>query len=370
MSRKTAATSGYDLLILIPTLVLVALGLVFVFSASSPLGSEYRSDTLYYLKRQSCFALVGLLALIAGKNIPPKLYEKLVYFFLAASFAMLLLLFIPGLGVNVKGACRWLDLGLFNFQPSEAVKLALAVYMAYSMSKKGELMGTFSKGVFPHLMMAGAFMGLILLQPDLGTAVIIGCWVMTLLFIGGVKVWHLAGVTLMGVPFLVWGIYQASYRMDRLMAFWDPWKHPEGIGFQIIHSFMAFGSGGVFGAGFGGSKQKLFYLPEPHTDFIFAVAAEEAGFAGVTLIVGLFTVLLVRGFKAGLDSRDVFSSYLAIGLVTMLGLQVLINMGVVTSLLPTKGLTLPLMSYGGSSLVINLFVIGVLLRISSEAKRR
>ena len=174
---------------------------------------------------------------------------------------------------------------------------------------------------------------------------------------------------MLGIPFLVWGISRASYRMDRLMAFWDPWKHPEGIGFQIIHSFLAFGSGGVFGAGFGGSKQKLFYLPEPHTDFILAVAAEEAGFVGVTLIVVLFGVLLARGFKAGLDSRDVFSGYLAMGLVTMLGLQVLINMGVVTSLLPTKGLTLPLMSYGGSSLVINLFVIGILLRISSEGKR-
>jgi cell division protein FtsW len=189
------------------------------------------------------------------------------------------------------------------------------------------------------------------------------------MFIGGARIWHLAGVGLLSVPFLVWGIHRASYRMDRLIAFWDPWKHPEGIGFQIIHSFMAFGSGGALGTGFGGSKQKLFYLPEPHTDFILAVAAEEAGFAGVTLIVVLFAVLLVRGFKAGLDSRDVFDSYLAIGLVTMLGLQVLINMGVVTSLLPTKGLTLPLMSYGGSSLVINLFVIGILLRISSERKR-
>jgi cell division protein FtsW len=370
MGKKTAMDPGYDLLILIPTLLLVSLGLVFVFSASSPLGSEYRSDGLYYLKRQSFFALLGILALITGKNIPPKLYGKLVYFFMAASLAMLMMLFVPGLGVKVKGACRWLNLGLFSFQPSEVAKVTLAVYMAYSMSKKGELMSTFSKGVFPHLVIAGGFMGLILLQPDLGTAVIIGCWVMTLLYIGGARIWHLAGLVLMGVPFLIWGIYRASYRIDRLTAFWDPWKHPEGIGFQIIHSFLAFGSGGLFGAGFGGSKQKLFYLPEPHTDFVFAVAAEEAGFAGVTLIVVLFAVLLARGFKAGLDSRDVFSSYLALGLVTMLGLQVLINMGVVTSLLPTKGLTLPLMSYGGSSLVINLFIIGILLRISSERKAK
>ena len=187
MGKKAAAEPGYDLLILIPTLFLVALGLVFVFSASSPLGSEYRSDGLYYLKRQSFFALLGMLALIAGKNIPPRLYGKMVYIFIAVNLGMLLMLFVPGFGISVKGACRWLNLGLFSFQPSEIAKVTLAVYMAYSMSRKIDLMGTFSKGVFPHLMVAGIFMGLILLQPDLGTAVIIGCWVMTLLFIGGAK---------------------------------------------------------------------------------------------------------------------------------------------------------------------------------------
>ena len=369
MGRKSNTDPGYDLLILIPALFLVALGLVFVFSASSPLGSEYRSDGLYYLKRQASFALLGILALIAGKNIPPRLYGKLAYLIVAVTVGMLLMLFVPGFGVSVKGACRWLNLGFFSFQPSEVAKVALAVYMAYSMSKKGESMGTFSKGVFPHLFIASVFMGLILMQPDLGTAVIIGCWAMTLMFIGGARIWHLGILVMTGIPFLVWGIYRASYRVDRLVAFWDPWKHPESIGFQIIHSFLAFGSGGIFGAGFGGSKQKLFYLPEPHTDFILAVAAEEAGFLGVSLIIVLFAVLIIRGFKAGLESRDVFSSYLALGLVTMLGFQVLVNMGVVTSLLPTKGLTLPLISYGGSSLVINLFTIGILLRVSSEKKR-
>ena len=207
---------------------------------------------------------------------------------------------------------------------------------------------------------------LILLQPDLGTSVIIGCWVLILIFVGGVRLFHLLTVLLLSVPVFLWLIWRADYRLKRWWAFIDPWEDPQGLGFQIIHSFLAFGSGGIFGVGLGNSKQKLFYLPEPHTDFILSVVAEELGLIGFVAIFILFCILIMRGIKIALNARDLYSSYLALGITSFIGLQVLVNMGVVMGLLPTKGLTLPLISYGGSSLVVNLLGIGILLSISAR----
>jgi cell division protein FtsW len=276
------------------------------------------------------------------------------------------MLFIPGFGHKVGGAYRWLRWGGFSLQPSEFAKFSLAIYMAYSMSRKGSHMESFSRGLLPHLVVAGVFMILMVLQPDLGTAMIIGCWVLILLFVGGVKFVQLSSVLIFSAPILIWLIWKADYRIKRWSAFVNPWDDPKGTGFQIIHSFLAFGSGGIFGAGLGNSKQKLFYLPEPHTDFVLSIAAEELGFLGMTAIIVLFGVLVMRGIKVALDARDLYSSYLAFGLTCLIGLQVVVNMGVVMGLLPTKGLTLPLISYGGSSLVINLLSIGILLNISSK----
>ena len=207
---------------------------------------------------------------------------------------------------------------------------------------------------------------LILLQPDLGTAVIIGCWVLILLFVGGARVFQILTALLLFMPIVLWLIGQADYRLKRWWAFLNPWDDPEGLGFQIIHSFMAIGSGGLFGVGLGNSKQKLFYLPEPHTDFIFSVVAEELGLMGITVVVVLSGMVIIRGIKIALNATDLYSSYLAMGISSFFGLQVLVNMGVVMGLLPTKGLTLPLISYGGSSLVISLLGIGILLNISSK----
>ncbi|MGD9034359.1 MAG: FtsW/RodA/SpoVE family cell cycle protein, partial [Desulfobacteraceae bacterium] len=207
---------------------------------------------------------------------------------------------------------------------------------------------------------------LILFQPDLGTSVIIGCWLVILIFVGGVNIFHLLAVLLVSMPVVTWLVWQADYRLKRWWAFLNPWEDPQGLGFQIIHSFLAFGSGGIFGVGLGNSKQKLFYLPEPHTDFILSIAAEELGLVGLVVIIFLFAILIMRGIKISLSARDLYSSYLALGIITFIGLQVLVNMGVVMGLLPTKGLTLPLISYGGSSLVINLVCIGILLSISAR----
>jgi cell division protein FtsW len=227
-------------------------------------------------------------------------------------------------------------------------------------------MSRFSRGLLPHLVVAGSFMALIVLQPDLGTAIIIGGWLLILLFVGGISVLQIAAITLLSAPLVWWLIRHADYRLKRWMTYLNPWEDPQGLGFQIIHSFLAFGSGGLFGVGLGNSKQKLLYLPEPHTDFILSIVAEELGLVGLTAVIILFSILILRGIKIALDAPDLYSSYLAIGISTLIGLQVLINMGVVMGLLPTKGLTLPLLSYGGSSLVVNLLGIGILLSIAAR----
>lgn len=366
MATKNIDQGGYDYLILIPTLILFGLGLVAIYSASSILAAHELKDSYFYLKRQAFFGLLGLCLLVITKNIPVSLYRKIVYPLLVISFALLVMLFIPGLGKTVGGACRWLRLAGFSLQPSELVKLSLAIYIAYSMSKKGLNMSSFSKGLLPHLLIVGAFMYMILLQPDLGTAVIIGCWLMILLFVGGLNLFQLISMILIACPMVLWLIWHADYRLKRWWAFLNPWEDPQGLGFQIIHSFLAFGSGGIFGVGLGNSKQKLLYLPEPHTDFILSILAEELGLLGISAIIILFGILIMRGIKVALNATDLYSSYLALGISTLLGLQVIINMGVVMGLLPTKGLALPLLSYGGSSLVVNLLGIGILLSISAR----
>ncbi len=366
MATKKQAQRGYDYSLLIPTLILLGLGLVSIYSASSLLAAHKLGDGYYYLKKQAVFCLVGLCLLIFAKNISCHFYRRLIYPLLFLSLALLVLLLIPGMGVKVGGATRWLRYSGVSFQPSELAKLSLAVYMAYSMAKKGPHMAHFSKGLAPHLVVVGTFMILILFQPDLGTSVIIGCWLLILVFVGGVNIFHLFAVLLVSMPVVMWLVWQADYRLKRWWAFLNPWEDPQGLGFQIIHSFLAFGSGGILGVGLGNSKQKLFYLPEPHTDFILSIVAEELGLVGLVIIIILFSILIMRGIKISLNARDLYSSYLALGIICFIGLQVLVNMGVVMGLLPTKGLTLPLISYGGSSLVINLVGIGILLSISAR----
>ncbi len=370
MADRKPIKPGYDYIILLSVISLVGLGLVIVYSASSHMASTtHLQDSYFYLKRQSLFCGLGLALMIFAKNIPCILYSKLVYVLMFISLLLLVMLLVPGFGYKVGGAVRWLRWGEFSFQPSELAKFSLAVYMAYSMSKKGSKIKSFSKGLLPHIVIASAFMGLIFLQPDLGTSVIMGSWLLIILFVGGVKFFQLTSVMAMFGLVVGWLIIRSGYRLDRLQAFKNPWDDPQGLGFQIIHSFMAFGSGGIFGTGLGSSKQKLGYLPESHTDFVLSIAAEELGFLGVALIIVLFGILILRGIKIALDAKDLYSCYLALGITSLMGLQVCINMCVVMGLLPTKGLSLPLISYGGSSLVLNLFSIGILMNISSGAKR-
>jgi len=367
MAPKKRSFYDYDPIILISVLLLIGIGLVAVYSASSILAEARFGDQYFYLKRQAVFCLFGILLMIAAKNINYLVYRKLVYVFLGLSVLLLVLLLIPGLGFKVGGAQRWFRFGFVSLQPSEAAKLSLAVFMAYSMSKNVDQMSTFFNGLFPHLLVGSIFVALILLQPDLGTAVIIGMWMLILLFIGGVHLGQLFVLLGLTTPIVFYLISQSIYRLNRWWAFLDPWEDPQGFGFQIIHSFLAFGSGGLFGVGLGNSKQKLFYLPEPHTDFVAAIIAEEAGFIGISILTILFALIVIRGIKIALKAPELFGTYLALAISCMLAVQVIVNMGVVMALLPTKGLTLPFISYGGSSLVVSLLGMGILMNISRRA---
>ncbi len=366
MEPKKTPHYGYDPVLLISVMLLIGIGLVAVYSASSILAEARYGDHYYYLKRQTIFCLFGVMLMILAKNINYLLYRKLVYVLLGLSLLLLVLLLVPGLGIKVGGAQRWIKFGFISLQPSEAAKLSLAIFMAYSMSKNVEHMGTFFNGLLPHLLMAAIVIALILLQPDLGTAIIIGMWVLILLFIGGVHLGQLLVLLGLMTPAVFYLISHTAYRLHRWWAFLNPWEDPHGFGFQIIHSFLAFGSGGLAGVGLGNSKQKLFYLPEPHTDFVAAIIAEEAGFIGVSVLLILFALIVIRGIKIALNAPDLFGTYLALGISCMLALQVMVNMGVVMALLPTKGLTLPFISYGGSSLVISLISMGILMSISRK----
>jgi len=367
MAAKHRSFYDYDPILLISVLLLVSIGLVAVYSASSILAEARFGDHYFYLKRQVVFCLFGILLMIAAKNINYLIYRKLVYVFLGLSLLLLVLLLIPGLGFKVGGAQRWFRFGFISLQPSEAAKLSLAVFMAYSMSKNVDQMKSFMNGLLPHLLVGSVFVALILLQPDLGTAVIIGVWMLVLLFVGGVHLGQLVLLLGLTTPIVFYLISQSAYRLNRWWAFLNPWEDPQGFGFQIIHSFLAFGSGGLFGVGLGNSKQKLFYLPEPHTDFVAAIIAEEAGFIGISILTILFALIVIRGIMIALKAPELFGTYLALAISCMLAVQVVVNMGVVMALLPTKGLTLPFVSYGGSSLVISLLGMGILMNISRRA---
>lgn len=367
MSLKRVDQGGYDYLVLVPAILLFCLGLIAIYSASSYLAEQKFGDSYLYLKRQAFFGFLGISLLIAAKNIPAHYYSRIVYPALIASLILLIMVLIPGIGVKVNGATRWIRIGGFSLQPSELAKLSLAMYIAYSMAKKGPVMSSFTKGFLPHLLVVGSFMCLILIQPDLGTTVIIGCWLMILLFVGGLNILQLLFMGILSCPVVYWLVFSTQYRLNRLTAYLHPWDDPQGLGYHIIHSFLAFGSGGVLGVGLGNSKQKLLYLPEPHTDFVLSIMAEELGLIGVAVVIVLFSILIIRGIKVSLNAPDLYSSYLALAISLLIGLQVIINMSVVMGLLPTKGLTLPFLSYGGSSLLVNFIGVGILLSISSRS---
>ncbi|MBW1980847.1 MAG: putative lipid II flippase FtsW [Deltaproteobacteria bacterium] len=370
MDRIKKLKSSYDLTLLCTTLALVVWGLVMLYSASSILAQQRFGDSLFFVKRQIIFALVGLALLIGSKNIPYKLYHRLVYLILAVCLLSLALVLLPQIGHRVGGARRWLRLGPISLQPAEFAKLSLIMYLSYSLAKKEDRLKDFSIGYVPHVMVTGLFVGLIILEPDLGTAITYALLAFLLLFVAGVRFRYLILTAVALLPMLFLAISGSRYRWERLLAFLDPWRDPSDTSFQLLHSLLALGSGGLLGVGLGAGKQKLFYLPEPHTDFILAVLGEEMGLLGIAGVLLLYGLLLWKGVHIALRAPDRYASYLAFGLTLLIGVQVMINGAVVMGLLPTKGLPLPLMSYGGSSLLTNLVAIGILLNIASSSNKQ
>ena len=353
-----------DKWMLLAITALLALGMTMVLSTSYLHSQERYGDGTYFFRKQLIAMGAGVIALIACSLAPSALYRRFSYPLLAMTFMVLIMVLIPGVGVSRGGARRWLMFPGFAFQPSELAKLAIVMYLAHSMAKKEERIRTFSIGVLPHLIVSGAFAVLLLLEPDFGTALILTMLLYFMLFVGGVRVRHLLGTALLALPALFYVMMTAQYRLRRLMSFLDPWSDPSGSGFNVIQSLIAFGSGQWLGRGLGESRQKLLYLPEAHTDFIYSVIGEELGLLGALAVLALFGVIIVRGLQLTAKIEEPFDQYLAFGLTVLLGLQALIHMGVVMGLMPTKGLVLPFISYGGSAMVINLMEAGILLGLS------
>ena len=358
----------YDSSLFAAILALIIISVVMVYSSSSVVALTSYDDAAYFARRQLIWAVAGLLVMAVTMRMDHRLLgeQRVVMAILLVSLLLLAATLAPGIGRTVNGSRRWLRFGLLSFQPSELAKVALVIYLSYSIARKGERIRDFMNGIMPAYVVAGVFMATAALQPDFGTTMTIALVAGIMLFAGGANVLHLGATVLAGLPFIYIAVYHTAYRTRRIFAFLDPWADPHGSGHQIIQSFLAFGSGGIFGRGLGEGRQKLLFLPERHSDFIYAVIGEELGLIGALAVLALFLFLLWRGVRIALSANERFSRLLAFGITLLVCLQALINMAVVTGLFPTKGIALPLVSYGGSSMVITLGALGVLLNISRE----
>ena len=361
--RRHIAVDGAVLTV---TVALALVGLIMVFSASAVVAGTRFHDSIYFLKRQVAWLAVGFLLLHVVSRVNYAVWRRLAVPMLLLTAIMLIVVLIPSLGVVAKGARRWLRLGMISVQPAELLKLAAVVYLASYLARKEDRLAQFRTGLLPPLMVVGAIGGLVLLQPDLGTVIVVGVVMLAMLYLAGARLGHLAAIVLVAFPVAAVLILRSSYRRQRLMSFLEPWKDAADSGFQVTQSFLAFGSGGLFGVGLGEGKQKLFFLPEAHTDFVLALVGEELGLVGAAGIMLLFGLLVLKGFRVAGTAREPFGRHLALGITLLIGVQALINACVVTGLMPTKGLTLPLVSYGGSSLVVSLLGIGMLLSVSRD----
>lgn len=343
-------------------LVLVGLGLVMVYSSSAVLAQQKMNDSRYFLVRDLIWVVIGLVGMALTMRIDYSLYRRLAYPILG--IATLLLGSVLVIGSRVNGARRWFHFGPLSFQPAELAKVALIVFLAHILAKKADKVRHFLLGFLPPLVVCGIFAGLLLKQPDLGTAMIVGGTTITMLFVAGTRVSYLAGAGLFALPIVYNAIVGTPWRLRRILAFLDPWQFRDTFGYQMAASLIAVGSGGLTGQGLGDSRQKLLFLPEAHTDYILAIIGEELGFLGVGFVIAMYVLLVLRGCSIAARARDAFGMYISVGVTAMFGLQAAFNIGVVLGALPTKGLTLPFLSFGGSTLVIDLCAIGMLLNIS------
>ncbi|CCK79374.1 putative lipid II flippase FtsW [Desulfobacula toluolica] len=355
--------------VLFPVLLLSGIGIIMVYSASSAISMENHNSAIYYMQKQCLFFGISLCAMFITASLPYNLYKKFSYLIFFFIIALLVAVLVPQLNMKAGGANRWLNLWGFTFQPAELTKLLLILFLGYSLSKKQEMIKLFFIGFFPHALLFSFLAVLIIFQPDFGTIVVLGLITWGMMFIAGVKIIHLLSPTPLLIPVIYFWVYKVEYRMERIMTFLNPWNDPSDAGYQVTHSLKAFGSGGIFGKGLGLGMQKMHYLPEPHTDFIFSIIGEEFGLAGVLTVLSLYLVLLLKGIDIAKTSDTAFGAITASGITIYIGIQVIINTGVALGALPTKGLTLPFISYGGTSLLVNMAAMGILMNIGASQKK-
>ena len=353
-------------LLILSVILLMILSLFMIYSASY-IWAEYKFDNPFkYVINQGIFVLLGIILLFIVSKINYKIYYDKANLILLICLILLILVLIPGLGIVRNGSRSWFGIGSFSIQPSEFSKIGLIIFTSKYLSKSNKFLKDYKKGVFPILFILLLIFGLIMLEPDFGTGMIIVVTIIALLFIAGVNMKFFLYFCLLGIMGIVGLIIIAPYRMDRISSFLNPWSDPLGTGFQIIQSLYAIGPGGLFGTGYLNSRQKNFYLPEPQTDFIFSIIAEEFGIVGALVVLSLFALLLTCCIKITLKQEDKFAKYLCFGLTFQLIVQVIMNLSVVIGLIPVTGVTLPFLSYGGSSLLTSLIGIGIILNISKN----
>ena len=357
-----------DFVLLGVVLALLGIGFIMVYSSSAVRGYMLYDDPYHFIKMEIVWVAVGLAAMLISLRIDLRVLRKYVKPALLLAIVLLVAVKIPGIGREVNGAYRWIGLGPLSIQPSEVIKLTMVLVMAHLLALDPHKIQSFRKGVLPILGLLGITAALIMLQPDLGTTLVVAATTFFLLIAAGARFGHIFALVGAGLGLVAAAIAAAPYRMRRILAFLDPWADPLGNGYQTIQALLALGPGGLFGLGLGQSRQKFLYLPENHTDFIFAMIGEELGFIGASLVILLFFLFVWRGLRVAMRAPDLFKGFLAVGLTAMVAIQAMINMGVVSGVLPVTGITLPFISYGGTSLVFTLLGVGILLNISREVR--
>lgn len=344
--------------------LMISVGVVMIYSSSGVYALENLGDSAYFLKRQLFFLLVGFVVSFVIMAIDYRILQKYAKPMMIVCLVLLVLVLIPSIGKASFGARRWFKIGPFSFQPSELTKLIIIVYMADFLSRKGKLVQDFFKGFIPMMMVLGVACVLVVKQPDLGNTVLLGAIVLTMMLVAGANLMHLALLIVATLPVLYVLVFRVTYRLNRIIAFLDPWQDSQGVGFQLSQSQIALGSGGWTGVGLGKSVQKLFYLPAAHTDFILSIVGEELGFLGTSFVIVLFIVFIWQGVRIAKRTVNPFGYFLCVGIMAMLSFQAVVNVGVSIGAFPTKGLPLPFISYGGSALVFNMMAVALLLNVS------
>jgi cell division protein FtsW len=364
----TAEDRRFDRPLFVCVFLLLGFGVVMVYSASAVRAAYEQNNPSHFLVRQVVYALLGLVVLFVGASINYSFYKKIVYPFLGLSVLGLILCFIPGVGLKINHAYRWINAGPTTIQPAEVVKFAMVLWLSYSLSKKHDKIRSFSIGFLPHLLLPGGVICLCLLQPDFGTSVVIALTTFCLIFVAGANIRYMFVATILTFPIVYYLVWFKEYRRLRVMVFLDPIADRFGSGYQLTQSLFGFSSGGFWGRGIGDGLQKFFFLPEAHNDFIGSIIGEELGIIGIWIMLAIYLVILVRGILIAVRARDEFGTYVAFGITVLISVQTLANLGVAMGLLPTKGLNLPFISAGGSALVVALFSVGVLLNISKGTR--